>query len=268
MPVPSMQFLTNNLMGKAIQFFSNLFSRAKRKAVLLGNKIPAHIAIIMDGNGRWAQKRALPRIAGHRTGAESLKSCVKACAEFGVKYLTVYAFSTENWRRPKEEVSFLMNLLSQTIDREIEELDKNKVRLRFLGRINELSQELQDKIDWAMKKTEKNKGLNLSVMLNYGGRAEIVDAVNEIVGRDGATKVREQDISAALYTKELPDPDLLVRTASEMRISNFLLWQIAYSELYVTDVLWPDFRREQLAEAIQAFGSRVRKYGKTKEQVS
>ena len=235
-------------------------------SVTLDGKAPQHIAIIMDGNGRWAQRRGLPRIAGHRAGAESLRACVKACAELKVGYLTVYAFSTENWRRPKEEVDFLMQLLAQTIDHEIDDLNKNQVRLRFLGRINELNLELQKKIAGAMEKTKGNRGLNLNVMFNYGGRAEIVDAVNTALEK-GKTKITEADIAASLYTRELPDPELLIRTANEMRISNFLLWQIAYAELHVTKMLWPDFRKEHLVLAIKDYNNRIRKFGKTKEQV-
>lgn len=229
--------------------------------------IPPHIAIIMDGNGRWAKERGLPRIAGHREGAESLRAVLKACAEFGVKYLTVYAFSTENWRRPKEEVEFLMNLFSETIDREMDELMVNRVKLNFLGRLSEFSPELQKKMKDAMEKTKGNDRITLNVMVNYGGRAELVDAVNRLLN-EGHKIVDEDLIGEHLYTKGIPDPDLLIRTASEMRVSNYLLWQIAYSEIYVTPVLWPDFRKEQLKEAIQAYQKRVRKFGKTEEQIS
>lgn len=233
------------------------------------NNIPKHIAVIMDGNGRWARKRGLPRIAGHREGAESVRAILKACAEFGVKYLTVYAFSTENWGRPKEEVSFLMALFSKTIDREINELMKNKVRLKFLGRLDKFSPGLKKKMQDAMEKSKDNQRITLSVMVNYGGRAEIVDAVNEArvkepslpAGRQGP-RVIEEDIQKHLYTRDLPDPDLLIRTADEMRVSNFLLWQIAYAEIYVTPVLWPDFRREQLIEAIENYQKRERRFGK------
>ena len=256
-------------MFNLIKILSKIFpAKCCRRELSSNDQVPAHIAIIMDGNGRWAQKKGLPRIAGHKVGAESLRSCVKACAEFGVKYLTVYAFSTENWRRPKEEVEFLMQLLSQSIDNEFEELNRNQVRLKFLGRTKELSEELQKKIAQVMEKTKENKGLTLSVMLNYGGRAELVDAVNVLREKKAGTAITEEDISLNLYTKEIPDPDLLVRTASEMRVSNFLLWQIAYAELYVTATLWPDFRRDNLLLAIKDFGKRVRKFGKTKEQVS
>ena len=229
---------------------------------MVNNSIPQHVAVIMDGNGRWAKKRGLPRIAGHKTGAESLRAVLKACAEFGVKYLTVYAFSTENWGRPRDEVDFLMSLFSLTIDREMNELMKNRVRLKFLGQLDRFSPELQTKMKEAMEKTKENDRITLSVMVNYGGRAEIVDAVNELIGT--REKITEEEFGKYLYTKDLPDPDLLIRTANEMRISNFLLWQIAYAEIYVTPTLWPDFRREQLAEALAAYAQRERRFGKVK----
>jgi undecaprenyl diphosphate synthase len=228
--------------------------------------IPQHIAIIMDGNGRWAEQRGLPRVAGHREGAASLRAVLKACGELGVKYLTVYAFSTENWSRPQEEVDFLMNLFSQTIDREIDELIKNGVRLNFLGRLGKFSENLRKKMYEAMEKTKGNDRITLNVMVNYGGRAEIVDAFNQML-KEGRKEVDEETLKQYLYTKDIPDPDLLIRTANEMRVSNFLLWQIAYSELYVTPVLWPDFRKEQLLAAIEDYQKRVRKFGKTAEQV-
>jgi len=232
--------------------------------------IPRHIAIIMDGNGRWAKKRGLPRIAGHKVGADSLKEAVKVCAEIGVKYLTVYAFSTENWARPKEEVSFLMGLFAETLEKEVGNLNKNNVRLRFLGRLKDFSADLQAKMAAAMEKLSKNTGLNLNVMVNYGGRAEIVDAVNEIVEHKTQStehRITEDDIQAHLYTRDVPDPDLLIRTASEMRVSNFLLWQIAYSEIYVTEVFWPDFRKKELLKAVEEYGKRERRFGKTGEQI-
>jgi len=216
----------------------------------------------MDGNGRWARKRGLPRIEGHRRGAASLKEAVKACVEIGVKYLTVYAFSTENWKRPKEEVNFLMSLLSLTIDREIEELNKNRIRIRFLGRISMLPGKLRDKIRSAEEKTKDNDRLNLNIMLSYGGRAEMVDAVKSIVKKHiKDDRINEELISRSLYTAGIPDPDLLIRTAGEMRVSNFMLWQIAYAEIWVTDILWPDFRKKHLLEAISDYNSRVRKFG-------
>lgn len=220
----------------------------------------------MDGNGRWAQEKGLPRIAGHKEGSESVRAVLKACAEFGVKYLTVYAFSTENWRRPTEEVNFLMELFSQTIDNEVEELDAEGVRLNYLGQLNRFSPEIQQKMKSSTERTKKNNRVVLNIMINYGGRAELVDAVNEIIAQ-GKKEVSEELISQHLYTRGMPDPDLLIRTASEMRVSNFLLWQIAYAEIYVTPIFWPDFRKEQLKEAIEAYQKRVRKFGKTKEQI-
>ena len=225
----------------------------------------------MDGNGRWAQERQLPRIAGHREGSNSVRAVLKACAEFGVKFLTVYAFSTENWRRPQEEVDFLMELFSQTIDNEIEELMENKVKLNFLGQLDKFSPQLKKKMAEAMNTTAKNDRITLNVMVNYGGRAEIVDAVNQIVesrAQNTEHRIEEKDIQDNLYTKGIPDPDLLIRTASEMRVSNFLLWQIAYAELHVTPVLWPDFRRDQLKAAIEDYQTRTRKFGKTAEQIN
>ena len=221
----------------------------------------------MDGNGRWARERGLPRIAGHREGAESLRTVLRATREFGVKYLTVYAFSTENWQRPQDEVGFLMNLFAETIEREIDELMENRVKLNFLGRLSKFSPRLQKRMKEAMERTKGNDCNTLNVMVNYGGRAEIVDAVQAII-KEGKEGIDEETISQHLYTKGIPDPDLLIRTASEMRVSNFLLWQIAYTELYVTPVLWPDFRKEQLKEAIEAYQKRVRKFGKTEEQTN
>jgi len=196
-----------------------------------------------------------------------LRVVLKACAEFGVKYLSVYAFSTENWRRPKEEVDFLMNLFSETIDREIDELTANQVKVNFLGRISQFSSLLQEKMEKTMEKTKNNKRITLNVMVNYGGRAEIVDAVQAIIDEERKT-IDETGFGKFLYTKNIPDPDLLIRTASEMRVSNFLLWQIAYAEIHVTPVLWPDFRKEELKEAIEDYQRRVRKFGKTEEQIN
>lgn len=196
-----------------------------------------------------------------------MRVVLKACAEFGVKYLTVYAFSTENWRRPKEEVDFLMNLFSETIDREIDELTANQVKVNFLGRISQFSSLLQEKMEKTMEKTKNNKRITLNVMVNYGGRAEIVDAVQAIIDEERKT-IDETGFGKFLYTKNIPDPDLLIRTASEMRVSNFLLWQIAYAEIHVTPVLWPDFRKEELKEAIEDYQRRVRKFGKTEEQIN
>jgi undecaprenyl diphosphate synthase len=231
---------------------------------------PEHIAIIMDGNGRWAKKRGLPRAEGHRRGVDSLREIVEACVKLGIKHLTVYAFSTENWARPKEEVKFLMNLFMEAINREIEKLHKNQIRVRFLGRLDGFSPELREKMEQATALTKGNAKSNLNVMVNYGGRAEIVDAVNEIIrdeGRGEREEVAEDDISHHLYTREIPDPDLLIRTANELRVSNYLLWQIAYSEIYVTETLWPDFREKELQAALDDFSKRERRFGKTSEQL-
>ncbi len=212
--------------------------------------LPGHIAIIMDGNGRWAQKRGLPRIAGHRVGLESIRSAIKTCACLGIKYLTVYAFSTENWSRPKEEVSFLMNLVLESLDREIEELSAKGVRIRFLGRISEMDAKIRE------------NGLCLQIMLNYGGRAEITDAINRLISeKQPLQKVSEADIGSHLYTDGVPDPDLLIRTGGDLRVSNFMLWQIAYSEIYVTKTLWPDFREKEMQKALEDYSSRSRRFG-------
>ena len=238
---------------------------------MISSNVPQHIAIIMDGNGRWAQAKGLPRIAGHREGANSLREVLKVCAEIGVKYLTVYAFSTENWLRPQEEVDFLMELLAQSIEDEMPELLENKVKLNFLGRLAKFSSELQERMRAAMAKTQNNDQITLNIMVNYGGRAELVDAFNAIKAEGLGTRdegvITEDKIQAHLYTKGMPDPDLLIRTANELRVSNFLLWQIAYAEIYVTPTLWPEFRREQLLAAVEDFTKRTRKYGMTKEQV-
>ena len=229
-------------------------------------KIPKHIAIIMDGNGRWARRRSLPRIAGHRVGVDVLKETLKACSDLGVGYLTVYAFSTENWRRPDEEVNFLMQYMQESLDREIDELDANGVRLRFLGRIDQLSSRVSQKIKEVMQRTEKNNRITFSIMFNYGGRAEILDAASRLVkkaltnGR-GEAPVTEQEFQSCLYTSGYPDPDLLIRTGGEERVSNYLLWQLAYAELWFTSVLWPDFNRETLFQAIRDYEKRERRFG-------
>jgi undecaprenyl diphosphate synthase len=227
--------------------------------------LPQHIAIIMDGNGRWAQERGLPRSIGHKKGVDSLRDIVRKSGEIGIKYLTVYTFSTENWCRPEGEVNFLMLLLEETIQREISSLCENNVRLRFLGRKEQLPQALQKKIEEAENLTEKNSGLNLNIMLNYGGRAEIVDAVRAIAkdwknGRS-LSEINEKVISSYLYTQEIPDPDILIRTAGETRISNFLLWQTAYTEFWTTTIFWPDFSPNHLLECIEDYQKLRRKFG-------
>ena len=228
-------------------------------------KLPRHLAVIMDGNGRWAQKRHLPRIAGHRAGTQSARITIETCARLKIEALTLYAFSVENWRRPKTEIDFLMALLREYLRKEMPLLMKNNIRMRFLGRISELPAGVQKDVREAMEQTGKNQGMVLCVALNYGGRAEIVDAMNAILGeqngRAAAHQVTEEQVSRHLYTDGLPDPDLLVRTSGEMRVSNFLLWQIAYAEIFVTETLWPDFNRARLLEALVEYQKRERRYG-------
>jgi len=214
----------------------------------------------MDGNGRWAKARGLPRVAGHQAGIESVREVVRSCAELGVKVLTLYSFSTENWLRPREEVSELMRLLCWALGRETAELAKNNVRLRACGRLEGLPGMVQEELSRAIKLLEGQTGLSLNLALNYGSRQEITDAVNRLLA-SGLKSVTEEELSKALDTAGLPDPDLLIRTSGEMRVSNFLLWQIAYAELYVTPVCWPDFRREHLLEAIGEFQRRERRFG-------
>ncbi|MEA2670627.1 MAG: undecaprenyl diphosphate synthase [Chloroflexota bacterium] len=225
-------------------------------------ELPRHVAIIMDGNGRWARRRRLPRIAGHRAGVATIRPVTEECNRLGVHILTLYAFSTENWSRPRTEVAALMRLFSETIDREIDELDAEGIQLRILGRREELGERLQAKIEQAEARTAHNSGNILNVAINYGGRSEIVDAVRDLAERGADLRsLEEADLSRSLYTAGLPDPDLIVRTAGELRISNFLLWQAAYAELYVTETLWPDFGGEDLQHALRAFAERERRFG-------
>ena len=235
-------------------------------------RLPRHIAVIMDGNGRWAQKRHLPRIAGHRSGTQSARTTIETCARLKIEALTLYAFSVENWRRPKTEIDFLMALLREYLRKEMPLLQKNQIRMRFLGRIDELPAGVQNDVREAMEKTAGNKGMVLCVALNYGGRAEIVDAMNEILSESNGygmpSKVTEEQLSEHLYTKGLPDPDLLIRTSGEMRVSNFLLWQIAYAEIFVTETLWPDFNRARLLEALLEYQKRERRYGGIREDAA
>ena len=226
-----------------------------------------HIAIIMDGNRRWAKTHLLPSAVGHQKGVESLKKTMRAFDKFGIKYLTVYAFSTENWNRKKEEVDFLMNLLAKTLTDELEEIHNENVKIRFIGNIEKLSQKLVKILKNAEKKTEKNTGVNLHIAFNYGARDEIVQAAKKIAQKAVSGEIKIDDIdetmfSENLYTADMPDPDLLIRTGGEKRISNYLLWQIAYSEVYVTDKFWPEFDEKALSEAVTEFEKRNRRYGK------
>ncbi|MBI4056958.1 MAG: isoprenyl transferase [Elusimicrobia bacterium] len=222
--------------------------------------IPRHIAIIMDGNGRWAQQRHLPRIAGHKAGVKSVQTAVRTCGELGIQALTLYAFSTENWSRPKFEVQELMKLLAWTLQSEVEELHKNGVRLRASGRIEALPSAVQQELSKAICKLQDNKGLTLNLALNYGSRQEILDAVNRLL-QEKQSSVDETTFSRYLYTEGLPDPDLVIRTSGEMRLSNFLLWQLAYAEIYVTPTLWPDFGKDELVQALLEFQKRNRRFG-------
>jgi len=226
------------------------------------SRLPRHVAVIMDGNGRWAKARGLPRLAGHRAGTQALRRLIEACVEIGIPYLTIYAFSTENWKRPAHEVRGLMYLLEEVIERQLAELDKNGVRIRHIGWLDQVPGHLERAIRAAVERTAGNTRLNLCVAFNYGARAEIVRAVRRIV-RAGipADEIGEHDIERFLETAGLPDPDLVIRTSGEMRLSNFLLWQAAYAEFYCTDTLWPDFDRESLLDALRDFAGRERRFG-------
>ena len=226
------------------------------------SRLPSHVAVIMDGNGRWAAQRHLPRVEGHRAGIESVRDVVETSARLGIEVLTLYAFSVENWKRPEGEVSTLMSLLKRYLRIELRTLLRNDVRFRVIGRTAELAPDVQDELEMAREKTSGNRGLQFNIALNYGGRTEIVDAAREALRRH----LEPQDLDEAmfaglLYTAGQPDPDLLIRTSGELRISNFLLWQIAYAEIWVTDTYWPDFRRRHLLEAVVAFQKRDRRYG-------
>ncbi|HJW84739.1 MAG TPA: isoprenyl transferase [Anaerolineae bacterium] len=231
--------------------------------------VPYHLAIIMDGNGRWAQARRLPRLAGHRAGTDNLRRVLRACKDMGIHILTVYAFSTENWRRPQEEVSGLMTILDQYIVREMRNLHEEGVQIRHVGRVEGVSPSLQAKIKQAIELTQSNTSLILNVAFNYGGRQEILDAVRALLA-DG---VKPEDVDEALfsrylYTGDLPDPDLIIRTSGEVRVSNFLLWQGAYAELYSTPVFWPDFDEEELRKAVEHYAHRERRFGMTTAQLA
>ena len=226
-------------------------------------KIPEHVAIIMDGNGRWAKSRGLPRLAGHRAGTENLRRIIRACVEFGVKYLTIYAFSTENWGRPKDEVDGLLSIVEDVIGRELNELHKEGVRLRHIGHLDRLPATLQENILDAVEMTQNNTRLTLNVAFNYGGRDEIACAIRSMI----EDNVKPEDVTPELvdrylFTAGVPDPDLIIRTSGEMRVSNFLIWQGAYSELYITPTYWPDFDRDEFRKALVEYGRRDRRYGR------
>ena len=233
-----------------------------KKSTALPAQIPTHVAIIMDGNGRWALARGLPRLVGHRAGTENLRRIITACVEFGVKYLTIYAFSTENWGRPREEVEGLMHILEDVIDRELAELNKEGVQMRHIGRLERLDPKLQEKVMDAIELTRHNDRLVLNVAFNYGGRDEIIFAIQKMI-KDGvkAEEVNSEMVSHYLFTAGVPDPDLIIRTSGELRVSNFLIWQGAYSEWYVTSVYWPDFNKDEFRKALDTYAQRDRRYG-------
>lgn len=242
-------------------------STDKRENAVPG-QIPKHVAVIMDGNGRWAKERGLPRVMGHHRGVESIRQVVKTAREIGVEFLTLYAFSKENWERPKEEVEFLMKLLSQYLDSELKELEKNQIGFNIIGHLKDLPEEIQKKIERNMEQTANDRKMLLTLALSYSGRTDILDAVKQLANRvkSGelkAEQIDEKAFSSCLSTAGMPDPDLLIRTSGEMRVSNFLLWQISYTELYVTSKCWPEFRREDFLEAIRNYESRERRFGRT-----
>ena len=242
-----------------------------RDEVLLGH-IPDHIAIIMDGNGRWARKRSLPRLAGHREGINSVREVTSVCGKIGVSYLTLYTFSTENWKRPDREVTALMSLLLKTINKEIKELHKNNVRFTIIGNLEMLPDSTQKGLQDGVELTKNNKGLNLCLALNYGSRQEMIDAVGAIALKIQKEDIRIEDIneelfSNFLYTRQMPDPDLLIRTSGECRLSNFLLWQCAYTEIFMTETFWPQFRENELMHAIKDYQLRERRFGKISDQI-
>ncbi|MCX8156676.1 MAG: isoprenyl transferase [Verrucomicrobiae bacterium] len=228
--------------------------------------LPVHVAIIMDGNGRWAKQRGLPRVEGHRHGVESVRAVVRACGELGIKYLTLYAFSVENWNRPKDEVDTLMKYLARFLKTEVAELQRNNVRLEVIGQVYRLPEFVQDQLKKTQAALAKNNGLTLILALSYGGRTELVEAMRTIASKVKAgqlepEEINEQVVAQHLYTRHYPDPDLLIRTSGEMRVSNFLLWQISYTELVVTPTLWPDFRKPQLYAALEEYTRRHRRFG-------
>lgn len=226
-------------------------------------KIPEHVAIIMDGNGRWAESRGLTHFEGHKAGTENLRDIIRASVSFGVKYLTIYAFSTENWGRPKEEVRGLMNILESVIDHELDELNAEGVRICHIGRLDSMPPNTRKKVEHAVRLTHQNDRLILNVAWNYGGRDEIVHAIQQIIlAGTSAEQVTDELVNQHLYTHGSPDPDLIIRTSGEMRLSNFLIWQSAYSEWYATPILWPDFNKEEYQKAIEAYGQRKRRFGK------
>lgn len=244
-----------------------------KELVKKSGEIPNHIAIIMDGNGRWAKKRGLPRVAGHKRGVDTVKEIVEACAEIGVKFLTLYTFSTENWKRPKDEVSTLMRLLLNSLRDRVNELNDNDIRLTTIGNINALPVAVRKQLEFDIERTKNNKKMVLNLALSYSGRWELLEAIKQITdfavqGQIKTEDIDEKIVSSFLTTKDIPDPDLVIRTSGEFRVSNFLLWQIAYSEFIITETLWPDFSKFDLYDAIKIFQKRERRFGKVSEQIT
>lgn len=231
-------------------------------------RLPKHIVIIMDGNGRWAKQKKLPRLSGHKEGMKSASHVVKAAKEIGIKYITLFAFSAQNWNRPAKEVKALMNLLKQYLESESKELVKQDIKLNAIGRLHELPDDVLQVLNRSVNLTKKCRGMTLTLALSYGGREEIVDAVNKIIKTESNKRIDENCFSEFLYTKDIPEPDLLIRTSGEMRLSNFLLWQLAYTEIYVTKTLWPNFKRTQLIRALLNFQKRERRFGLTSDQIN
>ncbi len=244
-----------------------------RKAALIKGKLPVHVAVIMDGNGRWAKQRNLPRIEGHREGIRTVRAIVEAAGSIGIGYITLYTFSSENWSRPPGEVLGLMDLLAETLEREVPELHRNRVRLKTIGDVSHLPARSREALEAAIGETSGNDGLTLVLAINYGGRDEIVRAVRKIAvqvanGKLNPSKITHETVAASLDTAGMPDPDLLIRTSGEYRLSNYLLWQIAYTELWVTDVMWPDFSVADFYDALESYTGRERRFGKTSRQIS
>ena len=244
-------------------------SLSSTQAVPDAPRVPRHIAVIMDGNGRWAKKRFLPRIAGHKRGVEAVRACVRACAERGVEYLTLFAFSSENWRRPKDEVKFLMQLFMHVLEDEVVKLHRNGIRLRIIGDLSRFDEKLIQLVQTSEEKTDKNQKLTLTIAANYGGRWDMLQAMNRMMLAQPAKvgNYTEDDLAPYLSMGDAPEPDLFIRTGGEKRVSNFLLWQLAYTELYFTDLLWPDFDGVALDDAIASYQQRERRYGRTSEQL-
>lgn len=240
--------------------------KSSTQTILEHTRIPRHIAVIMDGNGRWAKKRFLPRVMGHKRGLDALENMVKRCAEMDVQYLTVFAFSTENWRRPEDEVSFLMGLFLQALQKQVARLNENNMRVRVIGNRSRFSEAIRQGIDEAETLTAANTGLTITVAADYGGRWDILQAVNKLLA-EGAAQADEESLARHLMLAGAPEPDLFIRTGGETRISNFLLWQLAYAELYFTDTLWPDFGDAELDAAVRSFQTRERRFGRTSEQL-